>query len=318
MNPVKELFLELVYEARIKDLLKGITHEHFEASGVYLKDGYLHIIFDDDPTLLRIRPDWRGTTEEPVLLRLKETGAGYEDITFQSSAGHWLCLIEAVKTGHDIYLAGLDVFDESFSFLRSCWLHFPLKAGNKGFEGLSIMHHEANEYLLCICEGNDCKSGAKGAKPGKGRIQAFKQVGEEWEHTGTIPLPEAVRCQDYVSLALHNGSLTVLSQASSALWTGHIRSEGGAWDDLFIDDGETYLFPRDEKGRTIYCNLEGMAWLGNGRLVVVSDRAKRDQPGRCTRKDQSIHVFRLLDEGQPTNWRMKMIFLEESKFQSHE
>ncbi len=292
MNPDKGPFLELVHEARINDLVKGTDDEHFEASGVYLKDGYLHIIFDDNPSLLRIRPDWRGSTDEPVLLRLKDTGAGYEDITFQSSAGHWLCLIEAVKTGHDTYLAGIDVFDESFSFLRKSWLHFPLKGGNKGFEGLSIMHHAKNEYLLCICEGNDCKSGAKGAKPGKGRIQVFQQVAEQWEHGGTIKLPKAVRYRDYVSLALHNGSLTVLSQASSALWTGHIRSEGGEWDDLF---GRTYLFPRDEKGRSIYCNLEGVAWLGNGRLVVVSDKAKHEQPGRCTRKDQSIHIFTLPD-----------------------
>ncbi len=295
MNPDKGPFLELVHEARINDLVKGTDDEHFEASGVYLKDGYLHIIFDDNPSLLRIRPDWRGSTDEPVLLRLKDTGAGYEDITFQSSAGHWLCLIEAVKTGHDTYLAGIDVFDESVSFLRKSWLHFPLKGGNKGFEGLSIMHHAKNEYLLCICEGNDCKSGAKGAKPGKGRIQVFQQVAEQWEHGGTIKLPKAVRYRDYVSLALHNGSLTVLSQASSALWTGHIRSDGGEWDDLFEDDGRTYLFPRDEKGRSIYCNLEGVAWLGNGRLVVVSDKAKHEQPGRCTRKDQSIHIFTLPD-----------------------
>jgi hypothetical protein len=32
----------------------------------------------------------------------------------------------------------------------------------------------------------------------------------------------------------------------------------------------------------MYCNLEGMTWLGNGRLAVVSDRGKNDQPRRCT------------------------------------
>jgi len=295
MDPDKGSFLELVYEARIKDIVKGRDDQHFEASGVSLKDGYLHIIFDDVPSLLRIRPDWRYIAEEPALLHLKGTGAGYEDITFQSSTGHWFCLIEAVKTGEDTYLPRIDEFDKSFSFIRSCWLNFLIRIGNKGFEGLSIMHHGGVEYLLCLCEGNDCKGGEKGAKPGKGRIQVFQQGAEQWEHGGTITLPKAVRYRDYVSLALHNGSLTVLSQASSALWTGHIRSDGGEWDDLFEDDGQTYLFPRDEKGRSIYCNLEGVAWLGNGRLVVVSDKAKHDQPGRCTRKDQSIHIFTLPD-----------------------
>jgi len=52
------MFLELVREVRISELLKGAGDERYEASGVCLKDGYLHIIFDDKPHLLRIRLDW--------------------------------------------------------------------------------------------------------------------------------------------------------------------------------------------------------------------------------------------------------------------
>jgi hypothetical protein len=74
-------FLELVQEARISDLLKGAGEKRYEASGVYLMDGYLHIVFDDKPRLLRIKPDWLHAGEEPNLLDLRETGAGYEDIT---------------------------------------------------------------------------------------------------------------------------------------------------------------------------------------------------------------------------------------------
>jgi len=51
----------------------------------------------------------------------------------------------------------------------------------------------------------------------------------------------------------------------------------------------------------MYCNMEGVAWLGNGQLVVVSDKVKPDQPGRCSRKDQSIHIFKLPDEDLPLN-----------------
>ncbi|MDD1709455.1 MAG: hypothetical protein LUQ37_00935 [Methanoregulaceae archaeon] len=301
MNPDNGSFLELVYEARIGDLLKGSEKKHFEASGIYLKGGYLHIIFDDEPSLLRIRPNWLQIDEEPYLFPLKSTGAGYEDITFQSSTGRWLCLIEAVKTKSDVYMPLIDEFDESFSFIRSYWLNFPLKEGNKGFEGLAIIHNKGTDYLLCLCEGNDCKSGEKGAKPGKGRIQVFKQVGEHWEHTGSIRLPGAVRFKDYVSLDFSNGLLTVISQASSALWIGHCRSLHQGLDNLFDDDGQSFLFPRDEKNRTMYCNMEGVAWLGNGQLVVVSDKVKPDQPGRCSRKDQSIHIFKLPDEDLPLN-----------------
>jgi hypothetical protein len=64
-------------------------------------------------------------------------------------------------------------------------------------------------------------------------------------------------------------------------------------EDLFEDDGQVVLFPRDDEGRMMYCNMEGVAWLGDGGLVVVSDKRKNDQPRRCSRKDQSIHIFKL-------------------------
>ena len=285
--------LELVQEARIGELLSGAGTKHYEASGVSLKDGYLHIVFDNEPRLLRIRPDLPTAGEEPVLLDLKGTGAGYEDITYQSSAGRWYCLIEAAETGSGNFMPRVDAFDESFTFLQSYWLDFPLKAGNKGFEGLVTLQAAGNDYLLGLCEGNNCKSGSKGSKPGKGRIQVFRWAEETWEHTRTIRLPEAVRFRDYSSLDLRNGLLTVISQATSAMWIGRLRGDPTGPEDPFEDDGRLFLFPRDEKGRILYGNLEGVTWLGNDRLVVVSDRVKADQPRRCARNDQSIHIFRL-------------------------
>ena len=168
----------VVQEARIGDLFKGAGDKRYEASGVYLKDGYLHIIFDDNPRLLRIRPDWHQEGEEPVLLDLKGTGAGYEDITYQSSTRRWYCLIEAAETKSGVSMPRIDEFDESFSFIKGHWLDFPLKAGNKGFEGLSTLHYSGNNYLLGLCEGNDCKSGKGDAHPGKGRIQVFTWAAE--------------------------------------------------------------------------------------------------------------------------------------------
>ena len=293
MDKDNATLLELVQEARIGDLFKGAGDKDYEASGVYLKDGYLHIIFDDNPRLLRIRPDWHQAGEEPVLLDLKGTGAGYEDITYQSSTRRWYCLIEAAETKSGVSMPRIDEFDESFSFIKGHWLDFPLKAGNKGFEGLSTLHYSGNNYLLGLCEGNDCKSGKGGAHPGKGRIQVFTWAAERWEHVGTIRLPEAVRFVDYASLDVRNGSLSVISQSSSAMWVGRLRAQPTGLDDMFEDDGQVYLFPRDHKGRIMYCNMEGVTWLGNDRLVVVSDKGKSDQPGRCARKDQSVHIFKL-------------------------
>jgi hypothetical protein len=49
-----------------------------------------------------------------------------------------------------------------------------------------------------------------------------------------------------------------------------------------------YRFPSKSYG-----NVEGIAWLTPDTLAAVSDRAKSNQPGRCSEKDQSIHVFRI-------------------------
>ena len=157
-------------------------------------------------------------------------------------------------------------------------MNYPLKGGNKGFEGLSTLYYAGNEYLLGLCEGNDCKSGNSGVEPGKGRIQVFSWSAETWEHAGTIRLPEAVRFKDYASLDISNGSLTVISQASSALWVGGIHAQPGSLEDQFEDVGRLFLFPRDDEGRMMYCNMEGVTWLKNDHLVVVSDKRKAINP----------------------------------------
>jgi hypothetical protein len=45
----------------------------------------------------------------------------------------------------------------------------------------------------------------------------------------------------------------------------------------------------------IWCNVEGVEWLDNERLVIASDKAKSTQHHRCTDKDQSIAIVALPD-----------------------
>jgi hypothetical protein len=87
----------------------------------------------------------------------------------------------------------------------------------------------------------------------------------------------------------------VLSQETSALWIGRVREDPPGLDELWEDEGDIVQFPTDSDGRKVYCNLEGITWLDGTTLAVVSDRAKRKkQPKRCRRKDESIHIFRLI------------------------
>lgn len=287
------IFLELVREVKISDLLHVPDKKRFEASGVYLKDNALHIIFDDNCCLLRVRPDWLCDGDAPSMVDLRGTATGYEDLTYHPSAGRWYCLIEATERKGGLLMPRIDIFDEGFSYLRSDWLDFPLKGGNKGFEGVTILGRGGQEFLLGLCEGNGCKSGETGATPGKGRIQVFGVGKERWEHAGTIKLPKTVQFGDYTGIDVRNGTLSVISQVSSALWFGRIRDDPPGWDNLFENDGQILFFPRDEKGRVVYCNLEGISWLGDDLVVTVSDKVKNEQPGRCSRKDQSIHIFRV-------------------------
>jgi hypothetical protein len=288
------VLLELVQEAKIAELLGEGAGKRYEASGVHFKDGYLYVVFDDAPHILRVRPDWITGKEGPTLIETHVESVGYEDITYQPYENRWYCLIEAAEARPGHFKPRVDEFDESFSFVQTRWLDFPVKRENKGIEGLTTLRYRGEDYLLGLCEGNLCKSGSAGREPGNGRIQMFRRTQGDWEHTGTVKLPRSVLFEDYASLDFRDRHVTVISQVSSAMWVGRVRPEPAGLDDVFEDEGRTYLFPRNLEDRIVYCNLEGVTWLPDGRLVVVSDKAKPDQQAsRCTREDQSIHIFKL-------------------------
>jgi hypothetical protein len=295
--------LELVREVKLADLLGSVMDARFEASGVHHRDGMLYIVFDNYPNIAAISATL-GNDPAPQLIKQRGEGIGYEDLTFQPYAKHWYCLIEASEYEPDLFHSRIETFDESFRFVESVELDFPVAGGNKGIEGLSTLRRDGEDYLLGLCEGNACKSGAAGRKPGKGRIQIFRRAPECWRHAGTVKLPASVQFTDYSSMDFRQGYLTVISQESSALWVGKVREgarrDAKDLDDLFEGDGYHFLFPRTKKGNPLYCNLEGVTWLGNRELAVVSDKAKAGkQDDRCAEKDQSVHIFKLPDGWEP-------------------
>jgi len=64
-----------------------------------------------------------------------------------------------------------------------------------------------------------------------------------------------------------------------------------SWE--FINEGSIYQFPRSKSGQLKYCNVEGVTWKDRNTIAVVSDKRKSSDAGRCKKKDQSIHVFKI-------------------------
>jgi hypothetical protein len=92
---------------------------------------------------------------------------------------------------------------------------------------------------------------------------------------------------------LSGNRVFVTSQESSSVWIGNLK--GDAW--AFENKGNVYSFPMKD-GRPMYCNIEGVCEIPNANgetlLAVVSDKRKNGKKKkRCSKKDQSIHIFRL-------------------------
>ncbi|UCH49844.1 MAG: hypothetical protein JSU95_08815 [Betaproteobacteria bacterium] len=274
--------LELVREQKLYKLLPGRKKKSpLEASGVTVLNGNAYVIFDSLNLVGKVNPSLKSGRSNRLIPALSP-GTGFEDITFDPQAQRFYLIIEAEEDTDGKYRSFVVEYDHEFRFQRCTRLSKTFESKNKGFEGLAHLWRGKKEYLLAMCEGNLCTAATEGG----GRIQVFVRTKEEnWQWTHQIALPDAAEFEDYAAISFHGDRLAVVSQASSRLWIGDIDRTAHA----FAGDGITYRFP--DKG---YCNVEGVDWLSDDLLVVVSDRMKADkQAKRCAAKDQSIHVFRI-------------------------
>ena len=288
--------LELVKEAKIFDILGGRLDPRLEASGVLARDGLFYIIFDNLPHIACIGADLSpAAAANHVIVQDRGHPRGFEDIAWDSSSGRFYVLIESLPRGRAKFMAAVQEYDINFGYLNTAWLDFPLDRPNKGLEGLTCVHREAQTYLLGLCEGNRCQAGAAGRIPGGGRVQVFHRGRRHWDRVGKIRLPETVLFEDYSGIAVSGDRIAVTSQASSALWLGNLAPSG--WQ--VTGPGTCYALPRDGDGSILYGTAEGVSWIAPGQLVMVSDKAKPEQDHRCRAKDQSIHIFRIPAPAQP-------------------
>jgi hypothetical protein len=280
--------LELIREEKLYRLLPGRKKSsRLEASGVALADETTAlVVFDNLNWVARIDLSLEKNPRN-VLLPAPSLGPGFEDIAIDKSEQRVFCLVESVED-FDGHLRGFVAeYNVEGKYLQCIRLHTQFEKANKGFEGLAHLRRGQEEWLYALCEGNLGTS----AKKGGGRIDVFVR-GEDggWEGTHQIKLPKEAEFSDYSALAYDYGKIAVTSQESARLWVAELDED----KKIFVPgSGRRYRFPSKSYG-----NIEGIAWLSDDTIVAVSDRAKSNQPDRCKKKDQSIHIFRIPDDGE--------------------
>lgn len=287
--------LKLVFESKIGELIHcDPPVKRWEASGVLVRDQHFFIVFDDRTQIARLSDDLR-PNESNGIFGITHAKYGYEGITFNAAQRRFYLLVEARKHAEGCYKAVIVEYDEEFRFLKDRPVEFAFKSNNKGFEAVAHVRRDTKDFLLALCEGNKCKCGKQGRKPGGGRVQLFEKRKKQWHHLDVISLPPTVPFVDYSGMSINKGRVAIVSQGNSMLWIGQFDQTDWKWR----DDGQLFEFPRAENGATVYGNIEGVSWIAPNRIVAVSDRRKkRTQPDkRLSEKDQSIHIFEIPSPG---------------------
>lgn len=290
------LTLDLVHEIKIRELMPHLKpNQRWEASGVLAKDGSCFVVFDNRTEIGRFSMDLQ-PNQTNGLFGLAHEDAGYEGIAYNADKHRYYLLVEARKQDRNAYQAVVVEYDDEFQFRKERTLDFTFESDNKGFEAVAHMRRNNQDYVLALCEGNKCKCGSKGRKPGGGRIQVFEKKKKHWAHAGTIPLPSSLPFVDYSGMSIDHEHVAIVSQVNSMLWVGQFDQAGWNWHDA----GRLYEFPRTDQGAIRYGNIEGVSWLSPTRIVAVSDRCKDNQTGEgLSEKDQSVHIFDIPSLGGP-------------------
>jgi hypothetical protein len=281
--------LKLVCESKICDLMpRDHPAKRWEASGVLVKERHIFVVFDDRTEIARFSDDLR-PNDTNGLFGMAHAVCGYEGITYNAAKQRFYLLVESRKQPSGFYQASIVEYDDEFRYLKDRSVDFTFESGNKGFEAVAHVRRNNKDYILALCEGNKCKCGEKGRKPGGGRVQVFEKKKKRWRHSRTIALPKALPFVDYSGMCIDTGCVAIVSQVNSMLWVGHFDEAGWSWR----NEGQLYEFPRSDKGTIRYGNIEGVSWITRTRIVTVSDRRKKkEQTDKgLSAKDQSVHIF---------------------------
>ncbi|CAG9462489.1 unnamed protein product [Pedinophyceae sp. YPF-701] len=301
-----KLLKEMPFSGLFGDL-KG--HGKFEASGIERVHDQYYVVFDSLHSLGRVDNRFRFRSSNNVLLENeedREDDSQYEAVVYRARTKRFILVQEAIEHDDNKYrpvLHEVEIDDkhETYKILEECSVDFEVNASNKGFEGMQYIEWDGHEWFLALCEGNHCEGGEKGMEKGNGKA-VLLEFGDDYETcvmtvVKTVDLPATAFFTDYSAMAIQFDDpgpikrVVVASQADSELWLGRIDLDKFEFVD---EDSEVLHFPRTpEHCEVQYCNVEGVKWLGDRRLAVVSDKAKRTQSYLCTTKEEMLHAFAL-------------------------
>lgn len=155
-----------------------------------------------------------------------------------------------------------------------CWSN-PLATG---FEGAIAVHDLNNEMIILgLCEGNHCSESKKNDR-GNGQIVAMRKDTKTengdcvWKTIRIIDIPSSAYFKDYSALTMSaTGRVGISSQEDSQFWVGQLlgQNEAGLWDinamEFDPEKGTLLDFPKNDSCETVYCNVEGVHWLNDGK-----------------------------------------------------
>ena len=201
----------------------------------------------------------------------------------------------------------IDAASEKAEILRVCQTDFEVLSANKGFEAMEYLDTPSGDIFMGLCEGNLCEGLKDHA--GHGMLVVMEEEEESkkggrclMKTTKTLKIPSVANFLDYSGLSFYPlamdpklrdqknvGRLAITSQENAAMWVGDFDVEKLE----IVGEGVTLHFPRDHDCNIRHCNIEGVIWVDEYRIVAVSDRTKATQPFWCEATDQTLSMFML-------------------------
>ncbi len=255
-----------------------------EASGVHYLNGYFYVVCDNLYKIAKIKSTLPENSSNNTLLSSGSGDSGFEGITYDNNnTPNFFVVEEAVQSG-GVYRPRIREYDAAMSYQGSMWAEYNFTAANsnKGFEGIAWVFRNGEDYLLGLVEGT-------------GKIPVLHRTSSQWEKVAEISLPASVTFDDYSDIAIYGDKVAITSQENAQIWIGTLST--ASWS---ITGGTAYNFPKGSSSgvigagtKVLYGNIEGVSFINASQIVVVSDKAKSDQPGYQEYKDQSVHIFNL-------------------------